>query len=79
MAEGRARSRKLAGAGKSGRVTGAEELFTFPWPGPGNSEGPVDPDPWSQVENRDDPLGSGPSASILLTTAPWPGPGDSEA
>ncbi len=24
---------------------GAEEPFIFPWPGPGNSEGPVDPDP----------------------------------
>jgi hypothetical protein len=27
--------------------TAAEGLFTFPWPGPGNSEGPVDPDRWS--------------------------------
>jgi hypothetical protein len=31
----------------------AEDLFRFPWPGPGNSEGPVDPDSWLQVEGND--------------------------
>jgi hypothetical protein len=54
-------------------------ISTAPWPGPGDSEGPVDPDPtirWNE-----------PSASLgaLLTieraevvTSSWPGPGDSE-
>lgn len=31
----------------------AEDLFRFPWPGPGNSEGPVDPDRRLQVETND--------------------------
>jgi hypothetical protein len=67
------------GAGRRGRVMGAGELFTFPWPGPGNSEGPVDPDRWSQVDPRHGPLVTGPSVSLPPTTSPWPGPGDSEA
>lgn len=59
---------------------GAAEIFTFPWPGPGNSEGPVDPEGWTDVEVGDT------SAEVdlvvlqssLVTTSPWPGPGDSE-
>jgi hypothetical protein len=59
---------------------GAAEIFTFPWPGPGNSEGPVDPEGWMDVE------GGEPSAEVdvvvlqssLVVTSPWPGPGDSE-
>jgi hypothetical protein len=37
---------------------GAAEIFTFPWPGPGNSEGPVDPEGWMDVE------GGEPSAEV---------------
>jgi len=55
-------------------------LITAPWPGPGNSEGPVDPDGLSI------PVGERVSAPALpvapdevpFTTTPWPGPGDSE-
>ncbi len=54
MAEGSVPSRKRSDAEGLVRVTGAEGLFTFPWPGPGNSEGPVDPDAWLEVETRDD-------------------------
>jgi hypothetical protein len=75
MAVGSVRSRKQS---RARRAMGAEEMFNFPWPGPGNSEGPVDPDPWVQVQIPDDPFVIGPSAS-LLTTSPWPGPGNSEA
>lgn len=56
----------------------AEDLFRFPWRGPGNSEGPVDPDRWLQVETNDNPA-KGSSSDTLLSTSPWPGPGDSEA
>jgi hypothetical protein len=56
----------------------AEDLFRFPWPGPGNSEGPVDPDRWLQVETKD-ASARGLGNDTLLSTAPWPGPGDSEA
>lgn len=41
--------------------TGAERLFTFPWPGPGNSEGPVDPDQWLVHVDR---LGSTDRAAV---------------
>lgn len=61
-----------------GTNRGAEDLFRFPWPGPGNSEGPVDPDPWSKVETNDASV-KGSSTDTLLSTSPWPGPGDSEA
>jgi hypothetical protein len=57
-------------------MTGADGLFTFPWPGPGNSEGPVDPDRWSIQ-----PLGESSAAASntnLLAPSPWPGPGNSE-
>lgn len=60
-------------------MMGAAEFFTFPWPGPGNSEGPVNPEGWVEVEAWETPpeLGSG-SETALLATFPWPGPGDSE-
>lgn len=52
------------------------DLFTAPWPGPGNSEGPVDPDRWTY------PVGAEVSVDAtdtpLLVDLPWPGPGDSE-
>lgn len=51
--------------------TGAERLFTFPWPGPGNSEGPVDPDRWL-VQPAADSLASGSDTS--MTASPSPGP-----
>jgi hypothetical protein len=47
MAEGTVGSRKRSAAEGTVLETSAEGLFTFPWPGPGNSEGPVDPDRWS--------------------------------
>jgi hypothetical protein len=47
MAEASFGSRKRSAAGGTLPGTGAEGMFTFPWPGPGNSEGPVDPDRWS--------------------------------
>jgi hypothetical protein len=61
-----------------GTTEGAENLFSFPWPGPGNSEGPVDPDGWVQVETNY-AFAKGSSSDTLLSTSPWPGPGDSEA
>lgn len=56
-----------------------DELFTFPWPGPGNSEGPVSPEMWVDVEAPETPTrwGGGPETALLVTS-PWPGPGDSE-
>jgi hypothetical protein len=57
---------------------GAEEPFNLPWPGPGNSEGPVDPDPSAPIPARGGALGGG-WIEGLVTTLPWPGPGDSEA
>lgn len=61
---------------RTGETT--EGSFRFPWPGPGNSEGPVDPDLWLQV-GTNDPSAAGPSSDTLVSTSPWPGPGDSEA
>lgn len=57
----------------------ASELFTFPWPGPGNSEGPVNPEGWVDggATEKLPELGAGLEMA-LLTTSPWPGPGDSE-
>lgn len=60
-------------------------VSTAPWPGPGNSEGPVDPQGWAQrpedayreVLSEADPNGRA-DTSLPLTTDPWPGPGDSE-
>lgn len=57
----------------------AAGFFTFPWPGPGNSEGPVNPEGWVDVLATEKPpeLGAGLEMA-LVTTSPWPGPGDSE-
>lgn len=54
-------------------------MFTFPWPGPGNSEGPVNPEGWVDggATEKLPELGAGLEMA-LLTTSPWPGPGDSE-
>ena len=55
-------------------------LITAPWPGPGNSEGPVDPDGLSIPVGERAPapaLPVGPD-EVPFTTTPWPGPGDSE-
>jgi len=62
----RGRRLRLATQGTGER---AEDAFRFPWPGPGNSEGPVDPDPWLQVETND-PSAKGPSSDTLVSTAP---------
>jgi hypothetical protein len=58
---------------------GDEMVSTAPWPGPGDSEGPVDPDPPIRWQDRS------ASSAVLLTieevqvvTSSWPGPGDSE-
>ena len=64
MAEASVGSRKRSGAEVPG--TGAEELFTFPWPGPGNSEGPVDPNRWS-VQARGESFAGGSGASQAAT------------
>lgn len=57
-------------------------LSTAPWPGPGNSEGPVDPEGWVPAPVDDsggaDAEALGVPAAELLATDPWPGPGDSE-
>jgi hypothetical protein len=56
-------------------------LFTATWPGPGNSEGPVDPEPTiGSSAIRSAVRGSGPGMGMLqlIMTDPWPGPGDSE-
>lgn len=59
--------------------------MTAPWPGPGNSEGPVDPEGWTQksVEDYRKALAGADrngraDMSLPLTSDPWPGPGDSE-
>jgi hypothetical protein len=76
---GRVRLDDLSASGPIAGAVGAEEPFSFPWPGPGNSEGPVDPDLWTEeVPARDESFRRGRIVE-LLTTSPWPGPGDSEA
>jgi hypothetical protein len=62
-----------------GDLTG-QELFFFPWPGPGNSEGPVDPEGWVDVPAVKFPakLPGGLGDTPLVSTSAWPGPGDSE-
>ena len=61
---------------RADQVLRAVRLTTTPWPGPGDSEGPVDPEDWiaptcgSRVQ-----FGAEDGA---FTTAPWPGPGNSE-
>jgi hypothetical protein len=68
MAEDSVGSRKRSA--DEGRGTGAERLFTFPWPGPGNSEGPVDPDRWS-VQPAGESFASG--SDTTQAASPWPG------
>ena len=56
-------------------------LFTTPWPGPGNSEGPVDPElPVPLTASRRVEAGNDPwsNAQLSVMTDAWPGPGDSE-
>jgi hypothetical protein len=57
-----------------GASEGAEDLFRYPWPGPGNSEGPVDPDGWLQVVTND-ALSTGRAATHLVP----PDPGQARA
>jgi hypothetical protein len=60
-------------------IVADDEVFTFPWPGPGNSEGPVDPEGWVDIAvvkvSTEGP--TVPNAA-MMTTSPWPGPGNSE-
>jgi hypothetical protein len=56
------------------------DVFTAPWPGPGNSEGPADPDGWSVAPL---PLPGEPDQPDrveppFVVPSPWPGPGDSD-
>lgn len=60
-------------------------ITTAPWPGPGDSEGPVDPEGWTRSrqevfgETLAELDGNGRAEeSLPLSTDPWPGPGDSE-
>ena len=54
-------------------------VFTAPWPGPGNSEGPPDPEGWSVVPL---PVDQAPElqeeVEETLAVTAWPGPGDSD-
>lgn len=65
---------------KVARRVGGIHLFSFPWPGPGNSEALGDSEGWFTVEGHEE-AGAlhGASETALLTTFPWPRPGDSEA
>jgi hypothetical protein len=56
------------------------DVFTAPWPGPGNSEGPVDPDGWTVVEHltAEESEDEAPLEPPFVATSPWPGPGDSD-
>jgi hypothetical protein len=54
-------------------------LSSFPWPGPGNSEAPDDPEGGiSAAENEEPHAVHALSEAALVVTFPWPGPGDSE-
>lgn len=55
-------------------------LFTAPWPGPGNSDGPVDPEGWRVTElllPEEGDRGGAPEVPFVVAS-PWPGPGDSD-
>jgi len=53
--------------------------FTRAWPGPGNSDGPVDPEgPLEPGPTGDDGESQPPIRDDELKVNPWPGPGDSE-
>lgn len=69
MADASVGSRKRSGAeGMAPGTDGTEELFTLPWPGPGNGEGPVDPDLWSVQ-----PEGESSTGASGLAAPPGPG------
>jgi hypothetical protein len=56
------------------------QLFSFPWPGPGNSETAQDSEGWLDAEDADEAPGLHASSETpLLVSFPWPGPGDREA
>ena len=57
---------------------GDTELFSFPWPGPGNSEGPVDTEGWVPTDATGDPSIDWEVQEPLLVSSAWAGPGDSE-
>lgn len=70
MAKASVGSPKRSGAEGMVPGTGAEELFTYPWPGPGNSDGPVDPCRWSFPPARESfACGRG----TRLAASRWPG------
>src|SRR5205809_6700471 len=51
-----------------------EAVTTAPWPGPGDSEGPVDPEGWAPVWPPRD-LDDAPAPGTLPVSAtPWPAP-----
>jgi hypothetical protein len=59
----------------------SQHLFSAAWPGPGDSEGPVDPEAGTlpgTVRTSAESVTLLPAQVELLATAPWPGPGDSE-
>ncbi len=57
----------------------AEAVSTAPWPGPGDSEGPVDTEGWAVVSAPPAPDdGVRAPQSLPVSWTPWPGPGDSE-
>jgi hypothetical protein len=57
-------------------------VFTASWPGPGNSEGPVDPErersSWGGPPGAEAQTVTDVEATLVATNA-WPGPGNSEA
>ncbi len=56
-------------------------ITTSPWPGPGDSEGPPDPEGCGVPVNEDS-FGGGTlleeGLDLLFSTEPWPGPANSE-
>jgi hypothetical protein len=71
IAETSVGSGKRSPVGGMAPGNGAEGLFTFPWPGPGNSEGPVDPDRWSGQAEGD---AFGRDSGTTPAAYPRPGP-----
>ena len=65
---------------RADQVLRAVRLTTTPWPGPGDSEGPVDPEAWTVPPNGERvDFGIQVAANdTAIVTTPWPGPGDSE-
>jgi hypothetical protein len=53
-------------------------VFSFPWPGPGNSDAPDDPEGWVDEEGGAQPRQESMSEASLIAAFPWPGPGNSE-